>query len=148
MKHKKTVSHTDPAPGDAAVLGAGLVQGLDTRTADTSEFQPAPVVNVIPEMPVVCAVSGDRQGDAAEHTSSGDTSLSVTPKDVDSKHASSRDVFERHLNAENADERQQDLLDDAIDLSFPASDPTTSAGGITRIESSSRPGQHRSQRLH
>jgi len=64
----------------------------------------------------------------------GDNSASVTPKDVDADKASAQDVIERHLDAADPEEKQQAWLDDAIDLTFPASDPVAITGGITRIE--------------
>jgi hypothetical protein len=63
-----------------------------------------------------------------------DNSMSVTPKDVGPERASAKDVIERHLDSADPEERQQALLDDAIDLTFPASDPLAVSGGITRIE--------------
>lgn len=67
-------------------------------------------------------------------SSPGNNSLSVTPKDVNECDVSAHDMTERHLQSENPEEKQQDLLDEAIDLSFPASDPPAVTGGITRIE--------------
>ncbi len=72
--------------------------------------------------------------DPHAHSSFGDTSRSVTPKDVDMCNASAQDMTERHLQSHNPVEKQQDLLDEAIDLSFPASDPPAISSGITRIE--------------
>ncbi len=72
--------------------------------------------------------------DPHAHSSFGDISRSVTPKDVNAGDASARDMTERHLQSHNPVEKQQDLLDEAIDLSFPASDPPAIAGGVTRIE--------------
>jgi hypothetical protein len=60
-------------------------------------------------------------------------SASVTPKDIDPGMASAKDVIERHLDSTDPEERQQELLDEAIDLTFPASDPLSVASGITRI---------------
>ncbi len=71
--------------------------------------------------------------------SPGDNPLSVTPKDVTPGDASARDLMARHLDSSDPDEKLQALLDDAIDLSFPASDPPASAGGITRIEKPRQP---------
>ncbi len=68
------------------------------------------------------------------HPSHEDNSVSITPKDVEPGDAAARDQFERRLDSPDPDERQQELLDDAIDLSFPASDPPAVAGGVTRIE--------------
>lgn len=81
----------------------------------------------------------NRHADKAEddlhsQSSFGETSLSVTPKDVTDQDASAQDITERHLQSHNSDEKQQALLDEAIDLSFPASDPPAIAVGVTRIE--------------
>jgi hypothetical protein len=72
--------------------------------------------------------------DPHAHSSFGDTSRSVTPKDVNAGDASARDMTERHLQSHNPVEKQQDLLDEAIDLSFPASDPPAIESGMTRIQ--------------
>ncbi len=66
--------------------------------------------------------------------SQGDNPLSVTPKDVEDGDATARDLVARHMDSPDPDEKQQELLDDAIELSFPASDPPAVAGGVTRIE--------------
>lgn len=56
-------------------------------------------------------------------SSQGDNSKSVTPKDVSPQDATSRDVTERKMCSEDPDEREQEVLDDAVELTFPASDP-------------------------
>lgn len=66
--------------------------------------------------------------------SPGNNSRSVTPKDVGPGDAAARDVVTRHMNSRDPDEKEQASLDDAIELSFPASDPPAVAGGVTRIE--------------
>lgn len=69
-----------------------------------------------------------------------DNSASVTPKDVEPDKVSAKDVIERHLDSPDPEERQQEMLDDAIELTFPASDPLSVTGGVTRIEKpASRP---------
>lgn len=73
-----------------------------------------------------------------KHSSPGDDPLSVTPKDVSKRCAAAKDITERHLRSPDPDEKQQELLDDAIELSFPASDPPAN-GGVTRIEVPSHP---------
>lgn len=60
--------------------------------------------------------------------------MSVTPKDLKPEDAASRDLTERHLDSSDPEEKEQELLDEAIDLSFPASDPPAVTGGVTRIE--------------
>jgi hypothetical protein len=71
--------------------------------------------------------------DSYAQFSFGDTSLSVTPKDVNERDASAQDMTQRDLQSDEPDQKQQDLLDEAIDLSFPASDPSAIASGRTRI---------------
>ncbi len=71
---------------------------------------------------------------AIPHPSHQDNPVSITPKDVEPGDAAAQDQFERRLDSPDPDEKQQDLLDDAIELSFPASDPPAVAGGVTRIE--------------
>ncbi len=79
--------------------------------------------------------------DADLPTSCGDNSLSVTPKDVSPDEVTSQDTVVRHMDSPDPDEREQEMLDDAIDLSFPASDPPSVAGGVTRIEVPPHPGR-------
>lgn len=82
----------------------------------------------------------EKASDHADAPSSfGDASLSVTPKDVTRRDASAQDITERHLQSKNPEEKQQELLDEAIDLSFPASDPPAVAGGVTRIDVPPKP---------
>ncbi|HEY8100674.1 MAG TPA: hypothetical protein VIF82_07955 [Burkholderiaceae bacterium] len=50
-------------------------------------------------------------------------SVSPTPKDVSPYEAAAWDVIERKIQSDNPDERQEALLDEAIELTFPASDP-------------------------
>lgn len=69
-----------------------------------------------------------------EHSSPGSRSASVTPKDVTQDDASARDVVERRLDSADPDEKEQALLDDAVELTFPASDPPAVTGGVTRVE--------------
>lgn len=74
-----------------------------------------------------------RNPELEKHSSPGDNSLSVTPKDIGQQCAAAKDVIERPLDSVNPEEKLQLLLDDAIELTFPASDPTAT-GGVTRIE--------------
>lgn len=68
-----------------------------------------------------------------KHSSPGEHSPSVTPKDVSKQCAAAKDVTERHIHSSDPEEKLQELLDDAIELTFPASDPPA-AGSVTRIE--------------
>ncbi|HJV87501.1 MAG TPA: hypothetical protein VJ698_18675 [Noviherbaspirillum sp.] len=65
----------------------------------------------------------DEKKQAKEAASPGDNSKSVTPKDVSPHDASAKDVTERKICSDNPEEKEQELLDDAVDLTFPASDP-------------------------
>jgi hypothetical protein len=53
---------------------------------------------------------------------------------VNERDASAQDMTERDLQSDEPDQKQQDLLDEAIDLSFPASDPPAIESGMTRIQ--------------
>ncbi len=68
-----------------------------------------------------------------KHSSQGNNSASVTPKDVSKHCAAAKDITERNMRSSDPEEKQQELLDDAIEQSFPARDPPAS-GGVTRIE--------------
>ncbi|RJF97912.1 hypothetical protein [Noviherbaspirillum saxi] len=76
----------------------------------------------------------DEDKEPKERSSPGIHSASVTPKDVSPQDASSRDVIERKLTSDDPDEREQEHLDDAVEMTFPASDPVPVTGGITRVE--------------
>lgn len=69
-----------------------------------------------------------------ESSSHGNNSVAQTPKDVAPHEAASRDVTERNIASPDADEKEQALLDDAVESTFPASDPVAVTGGVTRIE--------------
>lgn len=56
-------------------------------------------------------------------SSHGLASRVMTPKDISPEDASWADRQERDIHAEDCEQRQEALLDDAIELSFPASDP-------------------------
>jgi hypothetical protein len=69
-----------------------------------------------------------------EHSSQGKNSAAETPKDVTAEDAASRDLTERKIASSDPDEKEQAQLDDAVELSFPASDPPGVTGGVTRID--------------
>lgn len=72
------------------------------------------------------------------HSSFGNNSASVTPKDLSPQDAASKDLIERNINSSDPDQRQEALLDDAVELTFPASDPLAVTSAITRIEAPQR----------
>lgn len=76
----------------------------------------------------------DSQQDPHVRSSHGDNSAVVTPKDVGPHDASAKDVIERKVCSDDQDEKEEEMLDDAVDLTFPASDPPAVPGGVTRID--------------
>jgi hypothetical protein len=67
--------------------------------------------------------AGKTPGDAS---SGGRNSRSLTPKDVAPPNATVQDRVARKLapgDADDADEREEEMLDDAVEMTFPASDP-------------------------
>lgn len=82
----------------------------------------------------------DEKREPKERSSYGDHSVSQTPKDVGPQDAASRDVTARKVHSDDPDEKEQELLDDAVELTFPASDPVSVAGGgVTRIDVPKQP---------
>jgi len=81
----------------------------------------------------------DERKEPKEKSSHGDHSASQTPKDVSPQDAAARDVTERNTRSSDPEERQQELLDDAVELTFPASDPVSVTGGKTRIDVPKQP---------
>ena len=81
----------------------------------------------------------DEMKESEERSSPGLQSPSQTPKDVSPQDAASKDVTERKTCSSDPEEREQELLDDAVELTFPASDPIATAGGTTRIEVPKQP---------
>lgn len=75
-----------------------------------------------------------RQEESA--SSPGNNSRSVTPKDVSPEDATAKDMKERKIASDDPQEKEEDLLDDAVEMSFPASDPIA-------IPASSRPADKR-----
>jgi hypothetical protein len=66
-------------------------------------------------------------------SSQGDSPIGVTPMDVSPDDATARDTTERAICSENVEEHQEAALDEAVDLTFPASDPIAPSS-VTRIE--------------
>ena len=68
----------------------------------------------------------DNKGQAVEPVSShGTQSRSETPKDLAPEDAASRDLTEHKLDSKDIEEKAQALLDEAIEETFPASDPVS-----------------------
>lgn len=56
-------------------------------------------------------------------SSSGESPQEVTPKEVAPHHAAWPDVTMREIASEDKEKRDEALLDEAVDQTFPASDP-------------------------
>jgi hypothetical protein len=56
-------------------------------------------------------------------SSHGDSPQEMTPKDVGPEHAAWSDASERKIASRDVVEREEALIDEASELSFPASDP-------------------------
>lgn len=76
----------------------------------------------------------NEQKEAQPRSSPGDQSSVETPKDVNSQDASAKDVIERQVRSDDPEEKEEEMLDDAVELTFPASDPPATTGGVTRVE--------------
>jgi thiamine pyrophosphate-dependent acetolactate synthase large subunit-like protein len=76
----------------------------------------------------------DERRESEQPSSPGNNSAAETPKDVRAGDASSKDVTERKIASPDPEEREEAQLDDAVELTFPASDPVAVTGGVTRIE--------------
>lgn len=69
-------------------------------------------------------VSKDKAEKSSKRSSSqGDSPVEIAPKDISPKNATWKDRTERNTTSDNEEERADALLDEASDLSFPASDP-------------------------
>ena len=83
--------------------------------------------------PKKTATSG--QPESTELPSSpGNNSQSVTPQDAGPDDAPAREVVQRKTTSADPEVKKEEMLDDAIESTFPASDPVAATGGITRIE--------------
>lgn len=67
-------------------------------------------------------------------SSHGINSAAETPKDVAPHEAAARDVTERKIASADPEEKEDALLDESVELTFPASDPPAVTGGVTRVE--------------
>lgn len=77
------------------------------------------------------AAEADKMQPQEYNASPGNNSPSVTPKDVSPDAASAKDVTERKICSEDVAEQEEELLDDAVDMTFPASDPIAIASPET-----------------
>jgi hypothetical protein len=84
------------------------------------------------------------RSDAGHSSSHGDSPVEVTPKDITPDDASWADRTERKIASDDAEERQEALHDEAVDLTFPASDPI--AIPTPRDDAKARAGHGKTQR--
>jgi hypothetical protein len=64
-----------------------------------------------------------KPGGAELNASPGDNPVEITPKDISPSDAAARDMRVRPIASPDPEERGEALLDDAIEDTFPASDP-------------------------
>ena len=76
---------------------------------------------------------GEVPGEAQNRSSFGNNSISETPKDLTPQDAAVRDLKERNITSRNTHEKEEELLDDAVEMTFPASDPIAITISSTRI---------------
>jgi hypothetical protein len=81
----------------------------------------------------------DERKEPKERSSHGDNSASVTPKDVAPQDVSSRDVTKRPTDSADRSEKEEAQLDDAVEQTFPASDPVAAPNHVTRIDVPKQP---------
>lgn len=82
----------------------------------------------------------DKSGQPSTPTSSpGDSPVEMTPLDVSPENATWKDRTQRNVHSEDQEERADAMLDEASDLSFPASDPIA-VSSISRIEKKPKAG--------
>jgi hypothetical protein len=65
-------------------------------------------------------------------SSPGDSPVEMTPLDVTPEDAAWRDRTARQITSTNAEEKMDALLDEAVELTFPASDPIPTSTGTGR----------------
>jgi hypothetical protein len=82
--------------------------------------------------------------DASHSSSHGDSPVEVTPKDITPDDASWADRTERKIASDDTEERHEALHDEAVDLTFPASDPI--AIPSPRDDAKARAGHGKTQR--
>lgn len=80
-------------------------------------------------------------------SSMGNDSKSVTPKDVTAQDAAAHDVTERKTRSDDPEEKEQEMLDDAVELTFPASDPIA-IPTLEKTQERERERQRRAQQRH
>ena len=66
-------------------------------------------------------------------SSPGDSPADIVPREITPDNATWKDRTERNIYSEDIEEKADALLDEASDLSFPASDPIA-VSSISRIE--------------
>jgi hypothetical protein len=72
-------------------------------------------------------------------SSQGDSPVEMTPHDVSPDNATWKDRTERNTHSEDEEEKTNAMLDEASDLSFPASDPIA-VHSVTRVEKKPKSG--------
>jgi hypothetical protein len=65
-------------------------------------------------------------------SSPGESPVAVTPKDISPENAAWKDLTARPVTSDDVEKRTDALLDEASELSFPASDPIA-VSSITKL---------------
>lgn len=68
-------------------------------------------------------------------SSEGRSPVEMTPKDISPENATWNDRYCRPIAADDAEVRDEAILDEAVELTFPASDPIAPSS-VTKIERS------------
>lgn len=69
-----------------------------------------------------------------KYSTFGDHSRFEKPRDVALQDAAARALSEQNISASDGDKHDEALLDDAVEMTFPASDPIAVKTGVARIE--------------
>lgn len=69
----------------------------------------------------------------------GEHSPSEKPRDVAPQDVAACDLSERNIASSDVDKHDEALFDDAVEMTFPASDPIAVKTGAARIEIPKRP---------
>lgn len=79
-------------------------------------------------------------GKTSAPSSPGDSPVEMTPLESSPENATWKDRTPRNLQSDDMEEKTDALLDEASDLSFPASDPIA-VNSVTRIEKKAKGGK-------
>lgn len=76
---------------------------------------------------------------AEQPSSPGNSPREVTPKDISPDHASWADITTRNISSKGGQRRNEALLDEAVEETFPASDPVAGPPSLSAAEEACMP---------